>query len=135
MRAPLACSAAGYPEESYHTSSYGPLHNDAGAVIGMLCVVGEDTDRVATVRDPASDPSVVRTEQEMLALVAHALGANPRDLPFTLTYLFDEDTGAARLMGASGIAVGHPPAPALRRRDEPAIWPTDRGRGIRCGTV
>src|ERR1700747_3093768 len=69
----LFLERSGYPEESYHTFSYSPLHDDAGAVIGMLCVVSEDTDRViaqrriATLRDLGSDPTVVRTEQEMLA--------------------------------------------------------------------
>ncbi|WP_041289439.1 SpoIIE family protein phosphatase [Kribbella flavida] len=108
----LFLERSGYPEETYHTFSYSPLRDDDGAVVGMLCVVTEDTDRVigerrmATLRDLGSDPSVVRTEREMLGFVGQQLAGNPRDLPFSLTYLFD-DEGVARLAGRTGIAAGH----------------------------
>ena len=128
----LFVERSGYPEESYHTFSYSPLRDDAGAVVGMLCVVREDTERViadrrmATMRDLGSDPSMVRTERQMLAFTAQQLSRNLRDLPFTLTYLFDdtglpEDTGAARLASSSGIAAGHPAAPAVLAADD--VWP------------
>ncbi|WP_264001803.1 PAS domain-containing protein, partial [Mycolicibacterium gadium] len=93
----LFLERSGYPEETYLTFSYSPLRDDAGQVVGMLCVVSEDTDRVigerrmATLRHLGSDPSVVRTESEMLAFAARQLERNPLDLPFTVTYLFDED--------------------------------------------
>ncbi|MEU6409772.1 SpoIIE family protein phosphatase [Microbispora sp. NPDC046933] len=126
----LFLERAGYPEETYHTFSYSPLRDDSGAVVGMLCVVSEETERVigerrmATLRDLGSDPSVVRTEQEMLAFACRQLGRNLRDLPFTLTYLF-EDGGDARLAGVTGIAGGHPAAPlTLRVGDPDAVWPT-----------
>ena len=41
----LFLERSGYPEETYHTFSYSPLRDDAGAVVGMLCVVSEDTER------------------------------------------------------------------------------------------
>src|ERR1700733_12177012 len=92
----LILERSGYPEETYHTLSYSPLRDEAGRVAGMLCVVSEDTERVigerrmATLRDLGSDPSVVRTEQETLTFAAQQLGGNLHDLPFTLTYLFDD---------------------------------------------
>ena len=92
----LLLERSGYLEESYHTFSYSPLRDDASAVVGMLCVVSEDTERViaerrmATLRELGSDPSVARTERQMLDFAAHQLARNPYDLPFTLTYLFDE---------------------------------------------
>ena len=64
----------------------------------------------------APTPSVVRTEEESLAFAHRQLGQNLRDLPFTLTYLFD-DGGDARLAGTSGIAAGHPAAPAVLPAD------------------
>ncbi|MFF5029828.1 SpoIIE family protein phosphatase [Streptomyces collinus] len=112
----LFLERSGYSEETYHTFSYSPLRDDTGTVVGMLCVVSEDTDRVigerrmATLRDLGSDPSVIRTEQEVLAFADRQLARNRKDLPFTLTYLFDEDT--ARLAGATGIGTGHPATPA-----------------------
>ncbi|MFC7534877.1 SpoIIE family protein phosphatase [Actinoplanes sp. GCM10030250] len=125
----LFLERSGYREESYHTFSYSPLRDDDGALVGMLCVVSEETDRVigerrmATLRDLGSDPSVVRTEQEMLTFAGQQLGRNLRDLPFTLTYLFQED-GGARLAAATGMPPGHPAAPpALGPGDGEAVWP------------
>jgi PAS domain S-box-containing protein len=125
----LFLERSGYPEESYHTFSYSPLRDDSGAVVGMLCVVSEETERVigerrmATLRDLGSDPSVVRTEEEMLAFVGQQLGRNARDLPFTLTYLFEQD-GTARLAACTGLAAGHPAAPARLPADaQDAPWP------------
>ena len=91
----LFLERSGYPEESYHTFSYSPLRDEDAGVVGMLCVVREDTERVigerrmATLRDLGSDPSVVRTEQETLEFARRQLDRNRQDLPFTLTYLFD----------------------------------------------
>ncbi len=127
----LFVERSGYPEESYHTFSYSPLWDDAGAVVGMLCVVSEETERVigerrmATLRDLGSDPSVVRTEQEVLSFADRQLARNRRDLPFTLTYLFDDaDGGTARLVGTTGMPAGHPAAPALVPADVPdGVWP------------
>lgn len=136
----LFLERSGYPEESYHTFSYSPLRDDSGAVVGMLCVVSEETERVvgerrmSTLRDLGSDPSVVRTEQEMLAFTCRQLGHNRRDLPFTLTYLFQDD-GDARLAGVTGISAGHPAAPlTLPARDSGgAVWPMAApARGSRC---
>src|ERR1700710_2864268 len=42
----LFLERSGYPEETYHTFSYSPLRNDDGVVVGMLCVVTEETDKV-----------------------------------------------------------------------------------------
>ncbi|KUN90376.1 histidine kinase [Streptomyces bungoensis] len=124
----LFLERAGYREETYHTFSYSPLRDDAGDVVGILCVVSEDTERVigdrrmATLRDLGSDPSVIRTEREVLAFTDRQLAGNRRDLPFTLTYLFDGDT--ARLAGATGITADHPAAPAVLAVDDPgAVWP------------
>ena len=52
----------------------------------------------------------------MLASPAGQLGRNLRDLPFTLTYLFDDD-GARTLAGVSGIAAGHPAAREMLAAD------------------
>nr|WP_244257260.1 SpoIIE family protein phosphatase [Kitasatospora cineracea] len=125
---PLRLRRSGYPEESYHTFSYSPLRDEADAVVGVLCVVSEDTQRVvaerrmATLRDLGSDPGAVRAEGEFLAFSAEQLARNPYDLPFTLTYLFDE-RGGVRLAASSGVPAGHPAAPALIGPGEPGPWP------------
>ncbi|WP_067500342.1 SpoIIE family protein phosphatase [Actinoplanes sp. TFC3] len=126
----LFVERSGYPEESYHTFSYSPLRDDDGALVGMLCVVSEVTEgvigerRMTTLRDLGSDPSAIRTEQQILAFAAAQLDRNRRDLPFTLTYLFDG--GTARLAAATGIADDHPAAAAALPRDgeQELLWPT-----------
>jgi len=124
----LFLERSGYQEETYHTFSYSPLRDDDNQIVGMLCVVSEDTQqvigerRMATLRDLGSDPSVVRSEEESLAFADRQLGQNLRDLPFTLTYLLD-DSGDARLTGSSGIAPGHPAAPLLIPAGENRPWP------------
>ncbi|GAA1310479.1 SpoIIE family protein phosphatase [Saccharothrix xinjiangensis] len=132
----LFLERSGYPEESYHTFSYSPLRDDAGTVVGMLCVVSEDTERVigerrmATLRDLGSDPSVVRTEQETLAFARRQFARNRRDLPFTLTYLFADD-GSAELASATGIDEASPAAPATLSTDDfGAVWPV---AALACG--
>ncbi|MGI5170636.1 SpoIIE family protein phosphatase [Spirillospora sp. CA-253888] len=124
----LFVERSGYAEESYHTFSYSPLRDDAGHVVGMLCVVSEETERVigerrmATLRDLGSDPSVVRTEQEMLDFTGEQLDRNPHDLPFTLTYLFQDD-GGARLASATGVPAGHPAAVETLPAGSEQPWP------------
>ncbi|MFY9765761.1 MAG: SpoIIE family protein phosphatase [Mycobacterium sp.] len=127
----LLVERSGYPEESYHTFSYSPLRDEDARVVGMLCVVSEDTERVigqrrmATLRDLGSDPSVVRTERQMLDFAADQLARNPYDLPFTLTYLFGDD-GDAQLAGASGIAPGHPATPEILPSGGESVWPVEK---------
>ncbi|MFJ8691721.1 SpoIIE family protein phosphatase [Streptomyces roseolilacinus] len=125
----LFLERSGYTEESYHTFSYSPLRDDCGTVVGMLCVVSEETERVigerrmATLRDLGSDPSVVRNEEETLAFAGRQLDRNPRDLPFTLTYLFQPD-GTARRAAVTGLPAGHPAAPEVLPSDGAgAPWP------------
>ncbi|CAN5875554.1 SpoIIE family protein phosphatase [soil metagenome] len=125
----LFVARSGYSEESYHTFSYSPLRDDVGQVVGMLCVVSEDTERViserrmATLRDLGSDPSVLTSEEAMLGAAAERLGGNLRDLPFTLTYLFDD--GDARLAAVSGIDSTHPVAVPVLPADGSGLWPIE----------
>jgi PAS domain-containing protein len=118
----LFLERSGYTEETYHTFSYSPLRDDDGALVGMLCVVSEETERVigerrmATLRDLGSDPSAIRTEHEMLAFVGAQLSGNRRDLPFSLTYLFEGD--GVRPAASTGIPGTHPAA-------DPQNWPAE----------
>ena len=71
----LFLKRSGFPEETYHTFSYSPLHDDCGKVSGMLCVVTEETERViserrmATLRDLAAGLAAADTEAEVLSTV------------------------------------------------------------------
>src|SRR4051812_1645116 len=130
----LFLERSGYPEETYHTFSYSPVDGDDGRTEGMLCVVVETTERVlgerrmATLRDLAAAVTATRTERDVLAAVSQELARNRADVPFSATYLVDDD-GTARLVAASGIAPGPPPPPETIRADEPhPAWPLDRLR-------
>jgi PAS domain S-box-containing protein len=125
----LFLERSGYPEETYHTFSYSPLANDQGEVIGMLCVVTEETERIigerrlSSLRDLASEIGGKHTQSEVLAAVERRLGANLRDVPFSLTYLFDDD-GKANLACVTGINPGHPIAPTvINPAGSDTTWP------------
>jgi signal transduction histidine kinase/serine phosphatase RsbU (regulator of sigma subunit)/DNA-binding response OmpR family regulator len=126
----LFLERSGYVEETYHTFSYSPLTGDDGQVQGMLCVVTEDTERVigarrlTTLRDLSSALAAATTEAEMFAAAQAPIAANAHSLPFTLTYLLDEDNRTARLAMSTGIRAGHPAAPAMIDiSDSDAPWP------------
>ncbi|MGB9303734.1 MAG: SpoIIE family protein phosphatase [Mycobacterium sp.] len=136
----LILERSGYPEETYHTFSYSPLRDEEAAVVGMLCVVSEETDRVigerrmTTLRNLGSDPSVVRTERQMLDFASGQLAENQHDLPFTLTYLFDDD-GDVRLAGVSGIERGHPAALDRIKAHGDSVWPVQQAAHGEPGVI
>jgi len=125
----LLLERSGYPEETYHTFSYSPLADDSGATVGMLCVVTEETERVigerrlTSLRDLASEIAGKNTQGDVCAAIARSLAANLKDLPFTLTYLFDDD-GRARLTCSTGVIPGDPIAPTfLSPASSNSPWP------------
>jgi len=124
----LFLQRSGFPEETYHTFSYSPLLDDGGRISGMLCVVTEETDRligerrVATLRDVAAALAGTSTEEEVLQALHQQLSRNQKDLPFTLTYLFDQ-SGIAYLAASSGIPENHPLAPARIEPGADSPWP------------
>jgi signal transduction histidine kinase len=128
----LFLERSGYVEETYHTFSYSPLHDDRGSVEGMLCVVTEETERVIgerrldSLRALASALAATIAAPEVLAAVESTVGANARDLPFTTVYLFDEEGGRARLACRTGIIDGHPAAPEWIDLAADTPWPAAR---------
>jgi PAS domain S-box-containing protein len=122
----------GYAEETYHTFSYSPLHSDDEKVIGMLCVVTEETERVIgerrlrLLRMLAAELSTAIAEADVLVAIERSLTENQQDLPFACVYLLDEE-GVAHLSSASGITRGHPIAPEVMHVNEAAsVWPIEQ---------
>ncbi|MCK9686284.1 response regulator [Scleromatobacter humisilvae] len=122
----LLINRRGFPEETYHTFSYSPLRGDSGRVEGIFCAVTEETERVISERRLASLGALATNltgaegEPEVLRAAARALGSNGRDLPFTVTYLFDAD-GAAHVAGMTNVPEGSELARrAVATRD--ALW-------------
>ncbi|HLK60155.1 MAG TPA: ATP-binding protein, partial [Chthonomonadaceae bacterium] len=126
----LFLERSGYTEETYHTFSYSPLADDCGDIGGMLCVVTEETERVigqrrlTLLREVASALASTQTYEEVFAAVRNCLEAGQRDLPFTLTYLFDAEGRCARLECTTGIPPGHPvAAPRVDIAGKNTPWP------------
>jgi PAS domain S-box-containing protein len=125
----------GYPEETYHTFSYSPVLNDDGSVGGVFCAVTEDTDRViserrlGSLRVLAGSLAVTDSRTAVLEAARTGLAANPHDLPFSLTYLFEED-GSARLAFTTGFALDHAAAPNHWDRSTPGLWPLDKPEAL-----
>ncbi|GMA14293.1 ATP-binding protein [Deinococcus metallilatus] len=105
----LFLERSGYTEETYHTFSYSPLADDDGRVIGMLCVVAEESERVIgerrlrVLRDLAARTSDVRSTEGVFGGVEACLAADAHDLPFALTYLLGEAEQSAHLASAAGF--------------------------------
>ncbi|NUR10098.1 MAG: SpoIIE family protein phosphatase [Nocardioidaceae bacterium] len=125
----LFLERSGYPEESYHTFSYSPIYDDDGAVSGMLCVVKEETDqylahrRMQTLRDLGARRTSNLTVAEALSAAATELARSDRDLPFTLTYLFDDDADVARIASSSGFDGALDRVPHELTADDAGSWP------------
>jgi signal transduction histidine kinase len=138
----LFLERSGFSEETYHTFSYSPVSGDRGETAGILCVVSEETERVigerrlAQLHDLARRISNANTTEDVLADARRSLLEHARDLPFTLTYLFDGDQGSARLASLTGIAEDHPAArvAGVERGAHP-IWPLQRERGPELTTI
>ena len=125
----LLLERSGFREESYHTFSYSPLHDDDGTIRGLLCVVTEDTARliserrVALLGSVASEIAGSNTEAGVLAGLERSLAHESRDLPFTLTYLLAEDGHTLRRASQTGFVDGDPRAPATLSIDAAGPWP------------
>jgi len=126
---PLTLERNGYPEETYHTFSYSPLAGPDGRVAGMLCVVIEDTVRVLGERQLAALSKLAEalagsiTEEDVYAGIERGVDGQ-KDLPCTLTYLFDEAGKELKLVAKTGFEADHPAACLVMNIDStPAPWP------------
>ena len=132
----LYLQRSGFREETYHTFSYSALADDRGDIVGLFCVVAEETERVVgerrigTLNTIASSLSGAHAPRAMEQALQLALGQRTADLPFTLTYLREhDDDDAARLASATGRL----PAPARVSLSDDHPWPLARAE--REGTV
>lgn len=123
----LLLERSGFAEETYHTFSYSPLFDDDGSIAGMFCVVVEETERVIndrrleTLRRLAAAAAAAADETALCAAIGGEFSANTADLPFTLTYLYDEGRTAAHLVARSGIAGGTDASPVTVGMDD-VVW-------------
>jgi PAS domain S-box-containing protein len=95
----LLLERSGYPEETYHSFSYSPLHGTDGSVCGLLCVVSEETARVIgerrleTLRHLGIGLAGATDEKAISDAVRSAFAANRRDFPFVALQFEGESKG------------------------------------------
>jgi PAS domain S-box-containing protein len=86
----------GYPEETYHTFSYSPIIGADKAVVGLMCVVSEETERVISERrlnllnELSAAILGTQTRADVVAAVEQTFATNARDFPFCSVTLFDD---------------------------------------------
>ncbi|WP_437798853.1 ATP-binding protein [Sorangium sp. So ce693] len=130
----LPMNRRGFVEEAYFTFSYSPIPGDAERVVGVLVTVQETTEQVVDarqlrmLRDLATRSAEAKSAEEACCTAVEIFAANDADLPFSLLYLLDGDTGEARLVGASGLdgyqGAAKPARISLHERDErTSTWP------------
>ncbi len=113
----LFLERSGFPEETYHTFSYSPVHDDDLRVGGMWCVVTEVTDRVIgerrlrVLKDLATRTVGVEQQDDFARRTCEVLSDYPLDLPFAALYLTEPGGQWARRAGCTG--------PALRDAGDP----------------
>ena len=99
----------GYPEETHMAFALSAIREDDGAPTALLCTLRETTERVLVARLVAClDALSTRcfpadTAEDACRIAADVTNNYLRDLPFTLTYLVDEDGQHARLAATSGL--------------------------------
>ncbi|MES2291563.1 MAG: PAS domain S-box protein [Pseudomonadota bacterium] len=99
----------GFPEETYHTFSYSPITGDDSNVLGLMCVVSEETERVISERrleflNRISGALLhAKTRDEVMAAMARTCETGTRDFPFCVLTLFDSASPTAGLGKLSEI--------------------------------
>jgi PAS domain S-box-containing protein len=125
----LFLERSGFREETYHTFSYSPLADDDGAIVGMLCVVTEETERVIgerrlrLLRELGVRLADAKTSADIWGAVEACLAAEPHDLTWATAYLPDSE-GTRALRVSSTHPVGDYPAiPAEIDLNGACKWP------------
>lgn len=114
----LVMQRKGYAEHTWFTYSYGPVRDDAGNILGLLCNCIETTDSILRQRRQAADEAVLRehesasredAERVQLALAAGAIiGTWFWDLPtdrFTVDEAFARAFGLDPAIGRTGLSL------------------------------
>lgn len=92
----LLLERSGFPEETYHSFSYSPLHEADGTVGGLLCVVNEETARIIgerrleTLRQLGLSLAGATSRRMVRDAVQGAFATNRHDFPFIALRLADD---------------------------------------------
>jgi signal transduction histidine kinase len=113
-----------FPEETHFTVAYSPVPDDTApsGIGGVLATVHEITTKVigerrlSLLRELATRATQGRTAEEACSIAAEIFSQYPKDLPFSILYLMDNEHKHARLVGFAGVpskeAAAHPASPS-----------------------
>jgi signal transduction histidine kinase len=107
----------GFLEETWFTFSFSPVTDESGGVGGLFHPVTEMTAqmlserRTQVLRDLANHAGRARTTEQAYAFAEQALAEAGLDLPFTLLYQVNRDSGKAQRVGCTGLEPGGGGAP------------------------
>ena len=101
----------GYTEETHFTVAYSPVPDETATrgIGGVLATVHEITDKVVgerrlqVLRDLGTRASDVKSDEEACVVACETLALHPKDVPFALLYLLDQNGEHVRLAGACGV--------------------------------
>lgn len=105
----MALERSGYLEETFITFSFAALRGGNGETNGIFCTAIETTSRVIAdrqlkcLRALAARSAFAETPETACQSAVGTLEGNPRDLPFGLIYLLDENGERAHLAGTVGL--------------------------------
>ena len=117
----LEINRYGFIEETHFTVAYSPVPDETApsGIGGVLATVHEISDkvvgerRVAALKDLGARASEAKTAEEACVMAAATLAQHPKDIPFALLYLLEDDGQRARLAGATGLPTGTPASPLV----------------------
>lgn len=117
----LEINRHGFMEETHFTVAYSPVPDETApnGIGGVLATVHEISDkviaerRVMVLRDLGARASGAQNAEEACRIAAKTLAQHPRDIPFALLYLLDDDGQHARLAATAGIEQNDLFSPAM----------------------
>jgi DNA-binding NarL/FixJ family response regulator len=108
-------------EETHFTVAYSPVPDEAAptGIGGVLATVHEITEkiigerRVVILRDLGAGTAETKSAEQACAIASDVLGKYPRDFPFALLYLTDNDGRCANLASCTHLVASEPGSPCL----------------------
>ncbi|MBL0402502.1 PAS domain-containing protein [Microvirga aerilata] len=135
---PLTLERKGYPEQTWWTFSYSPIHDETGVAVGLLCIIHETTakvqgeqrleflvrlsDRLRGLNEPIE---VIATAQEMLGEHLKTSRVGYGEVEETARYFTTErnwtDGTVAHQTGTHDLAAFGPEIHSALKRAEPLV--------------
>jgi len=115
----LEIKRRGFWEETHFTVAYSPVPDETtpSGIGGVLATVHEITPqvigerRVRVLHELGARSGEAKSADEACRTAAEALARHPKDVPFALLYLVEDDGREARLAAAAGLEMGGPASP------------------------